>query len=1572
MAELKKRIISLLDYAKDIEQINRKPIFRVEEHGMFSRYEHEIASLPGIELNVEDPNGDEVWLRVERLRATAPPEIENPILAPWVEFSKGLRGSPKKPNLRTSVPQSDLVYHREGSKGESDILNKRWDQPDRSVLLEEYELATHVQQLFSEYMQKRWEPWAIEESRRRKSIALYSDLFTLRQTLEGGIVESQIELVWGVGIAIWQVNLEPTGDCRIQYPLITQLVEINIDETTSRLSVKPRNVVAMAETERFQAMRNPQLSNFERKTADFYRSAETEDSDEQSSQPRNILSPFECATFESVLRDAKTHLAKDAQYCPDFEEYQHSKLPKVTEYLQITDSWVLFARPRNKHIYLNDLESFKELTEQTETLPPVLASLVTDPSDQRQDIELPAFRGVTTGESSTFALTNVRDAYFPHPFNEEQLQILQFLEKCDGVVVEGPPGTGKTHTIANIICHYMAHGKRVLVTSMKEPALQVLKSHFPKTIQPLVIALLTNDKDGQQQLAKSIHHIATGLQNPELRGIEKTIERLEVEIDRLHGSLADTDQRVGLWAKKNLTKIHLDGGFVYPSQAAKEVVEGEGEYEWFPDRLGIESTYDAKFGNEDIVALRQARRMLNVDLDYLGTTLPAWDSMPDTPTLLELHQQLCELHRLEEDLQEGRIPPLADASEEGLGHAQNLLQQSKELMDLLRDIFAARQSWVEPVRHALRRGAKPNYFKQLAKLGKDLGIVESRHADFISCPVSTPKGIEQNVELMKAVGRLANRQSPFGVMGVLGKKEQKKLLEEIQIEGSPPANFTHWKHVERYLQFLKSLRQFASRWNTVATELGLPKGEEDNPLSVLSLAQHIKLYRLVQKSVLLEREFFEHAVTVVSVLGDVRTINEQLEPLHAIQQILEHHLERAKLLDALRAKEKVQRALHPHSGRIVQQIRDFYSQMLGQFDYDSGSIQKTWDALLVELRRVAELGKSLEAVSRTTKLVADSGAPEFAELLRTKAIEGGVDPLLPDNWQAVWRLRRLATYMEEIDEHGLLQRSALKRRQLESDLAKTYLELVTKRIWQKLAERASPKVQGALQSYLNAIKRVRGERRGPRYRQAARSAVVQAKNAVPCWIMPHYRIAENMPVEFGDFDLVVVDEASQSNFTILPAILRAKKVLVVGDDKQVSPEGIGERESDIALLMNRHLADFPSLIRDQLSPDRSIYDLFTVLFNPTSVMLREHFRSVEPIIEYSKREFYNHELRPLRIPKASERIDPPLVDILVTDGVRKHDRNEAEAKVILDEIRTLTENQGISGRSIGVVTLLGTEQARFIWEKISSELGPDIILKHQIACGTPMTFQGNERDIMFVSLVVCPAGRISPLSSTMVSHRQRFNVAASRARDRMYLVRSVRSDQLGQNDLRKGLLDHFQTPFRQDKKQVEDLRLLCESDFERAMYDELVQRDYRVIPQVEVGQYRIDMVVEGTNDARLAIECDGDRFHGPDRWADDMRRQRTLERAGWKFWRCFASTFTRRRTEIIQELLDALAENGIDPIGAEGAAQSIHTERRVVRAFPEEEDGFDEQTEDDRFEDFVAPDDSDAPGQLNLFDIYSE
>jgi very-short-patch-repair endonuclease len=343
-------------------------------------------------------------------------------------------------------------------------------------------------------------------------------------------------------------------------------------------------------------------------------------------------------------------------------------------------------------------------------------------------------------------------------------------------------------------------------------------------------------------------------------------------------------------------------------------------------------------------------------------------------------------------------------------------------------------------------------------------------------------------------------------------------------------------------------------------------------------------------------------------------------------------------------------------------------------------------------------------------------------------------------------------------------------------------------------------------------------------------------------------------------------------------------------------------------------------------------------------MLREHFRCVGPIIEYSKREFYNHELKPLRLPRSSERLDPPLVDVFVQDGYRDGSVNLPEARFIVDEITKIVNDPAMAGRTIGIVSLLADDQALKIMQMLNEELGEELVTQFKITCGDARTFQGKERDIMFLSMVASP-GNAHAQSGDATA--QRFNVAASRARDRMYLVRSLHLDNLSPADrYRAGLMRHFQVPFSQSKGEIKDLREKCESPFEREIFDLLVVRGYRVTPQVAVGSYRIDMVVEGDNDARLAIECDGDRYHGPDQWDADMRRQRILERAGWQFWRCFASTFVLQREAVIQDLLEALKAHGVQPTTADGNVQSIHVGSRTVTAFAGENTNRSEADED--------------------------
>lgn len=169
--------------------------------------------------------------------------------------------------------------------------------------------------------------------------------------------------------------------------------------------------------------------------------------------------------------------------------------------------------------------------------------------------------------------------------------------------------------------------------------------------------------------------------------------------------------------------------------------------------------------------------------------------------------------------------------------------------------------------------------------------------------------------------------------------------------------------------------------------------------------------------------------------------------------------------------------------------------------------------------------------------------------------------------------------------------------------------------------------------------------RAIRHRRNAREAMTRAYRAVPCWVLPEWRVSETIPAEVGLFDLVIIDEASQSDIWALPALLRGKKVLLVGDERQVSPAAIGVAEEKIKELSNRFLSNQPH--KSEMTPDKSIYDLARVVFAGNSVMLKEHFRCVPAIIEFSNREFYKGDIKPLRLPHANERLDPPLIDVFV-------------------------------------------------------------------------------------------------------------------------------------------------------------------------------------------------------------------------------------------------------------------------------------------------------------------------------------
>jgi len=1502
------RILSLIEFAQQSARLKLNPTKDLGNYKIFHRYEHDILSLPGVCIN-PSTDQEEIWISIERFLETTPPKPQDNQLDLWLDLSN----KPEiEPALKNAIEPDKL-------QSKTTHLDENTPPDNPLILLTEYESCEQINVLFQAYVKEQWRPWATDEKIRRRCIKLYSDLFTLKQQLEGSINDTQIELVFGMGIGLWK-----TTEFNIKYPLITQSVEISLNEKNMTLEIRPRQTVeAQFELEVYMSVDNLGVADLEKSYTDLI------------SKQTEIFSPFERISYESQLQLASTHLDSKGIYWPNQIKTDDRALPEAGEELKVTDTWVLFARPRSKSLFIQDLENFKKkLTCDKECeISGVISDIVTDPLSEHRELLLPNFRGLSNiGYSGAERIGDVTELYFPLPFNEEQVSIVQRLECTSGVVVQGPPDTGKTHTIANIIAHYMANGKRVLVTSMKEPALSVLKEKLPQSIQPLAIALLTNEQDGMKQFEFAVSKIAQELQIINRSTLEQEIKRAEQFIDQLHGKLARTDRSINDWAKKNIEPIDLDGHLILPGDAAKEVRQSIGQFEWLEDKISIPIENNPQFDNTDIVHLREARRNLGIDLDYLNKKIPDINLIRLQDDILDTHQALVKKQISKEFIEKNNIVQISKPSEK-IHMIQELLGYIDEIHAIDNKVKAANKPWSGALKLFLEGNDSSQVTKLIDNLSNELNSINAERAIFLERPVSLPNDLQVNDGTTQAIANKMKGKSPFGISGALMKRPLIKKIEQISILSKTPRSPDEWEHVHRYFLISTRVNVLILKWNNIHSEFSLFSAFEIDIGSVKKIKEEIEIYCLIKRLLELECLISEHGKQIF----DNHQIVDPTADLIQLKNCLNTNIDLYNSAVAGSKKDGISNKLAPFNGKITTLLKQFVNDDIGNSLLTETEIQTRWSNLSDELKRVHSLKKHLDDIDQITSLITESGGVVWAQQLKSVPLDGTTDYLLPDNWQQIWRVRRLANHLQAAGQYDEFKKLALQRTEVEKLLAKTYQDVIANRTWLNLANNATPDIKAALQAFQSAIAKIgKGTgKRALRYRRDAKNASARTNKAIPCWIMPHYRISESLPPDFGCFDLVIIDEASQSDLSALPAILRAKKLLVVGDDKQVSPDAVGLDQSKIDNLRDRFLSNQVELYAQAMTPERSIYDLCKIVYADSQIMLREHFRSVAPIIEYSKREFYNHELKPLRLPTKSERLDPPLIDVIVEDGYRNQKENMGEARFIVDEIIKICDEPSMVHRTIGVVSLLGNEQSRKIWEMLQQEISPDVITRHKITCGDALTFQGKERDIMFLSMVVT---KDNCKANSRDTYAQRFNVAASRARDRMYLVRSIEIDDLSMADtLRRQLIEHFASPFAQDEVAVKNLRDLCESGFESEVYDLLTDHGYRVIPQVKVGTFRLDMVVEGHNDARLAIECDGDQYHDESRWEADMNRQRILARAGWKFWRCFASNFVMNKENIIQDLTRTLTEHSIEPIGTDGMVSSIHCEQRRIKIYEEPE-----------------------------------
>ena len=382
--------------------------------------------------------------------------------------------------------------------------------------------------------------------------------------------------------------------------------------------------------------------------------------------------------------------------------------------------------------------------------------------------------------------------------------------------------------------------------------------------------------------------------------------------------------------------------------------------------------------------------------------------------------------------------------------------------------------------------------------------------------------------------------------------------------------------------------------------------------------------------------------------------------------------------------------------------------------------------------------------------------------------------------------------------------------------------------------------------------------------------------AFPCWCVTTYAVSGSLPMKPGLFDVVIIDEASQCDIaSCFPILYRAKKAVVVGDDKQLPHLSFLEKAKEQSFLSQYGINDRYQLMWRFRT--NSMFDLANY-YSMHPVLLDEHFRSLPPIINFSNKEFYGGRIRVMRRNDNSKKV---LETVVVPDGKVDFDatRNLPEIEALVKRLHEIVvEDERKNPEkpvSIGIISPFRAqvEQLKISVAKVLSE---HMIEKHQIEIGTAHTFQGDERDIILTSWAY--ANNSFPQSLIFLQKPNLFNVAITRARYQMINFISKNPRELPEGLLRSylGYVQEYED--RYSLRTSDDFdENIYKNNFEREVAQAFRDLGHEVLCGAEIAGLSADLLV----DDKFVIECDGVEDKIPAK-ISDMKKQAIIERSGLK------------------------------------------------------------------------------------------
>ena len=1055
-----------------------------------------------------------------------------------------------------------------------------------------------------------------------------------------------------------------------------------------------------------------------------------------------------------------------------------------------------------------------------------------------------------------------------------QAMVIEEVRRGRNLVVQGPPGTGKSQTITNIIAAAVKDGKRVLFVAEKMAALSVVHDRLVKVgLRDVCLELHSRSANKKSVLAE----LASTLNNGRAVPAHPTppVELRELR-DRLNSLTREMHCPIGASGETGFSVLGVQSRF-----------------------LGMGAT-PPQFDGVTLIELPKDALDRLIDDVRAYAQLAVGDAQERNPFegCRNLTLQPVDLTRLKTDLEDAstRCRGLASAMEDVIMPLAANLPVTAGSVEMLDDLLERIQGLPTNGEHLARSilGA-PDLDRLCSDLDAGFGWHQARtigaatfvdHA-FDARIASLRAPLVEGVSSLFARWKGSYRRASKELAGLLRSSLPKKPDVRVSL-------------IDQLLDIDSRKRSWNEDREYLAKYLGDSwRGEQSD---------------------------FEHAANTARWLSRLRATSISFDLDRAIEMASD-----PDRLRVLREATLSNRTPALSSVRLVTEFLQYYPEDTGssaQSNVLLRDLATTFSAMSREMNRYADWS----TISRLRDRLAEAGVADVTRRIDAGSLNDSTAAIEIEfgRAEALWKMA--------IGRSEALRDLALeKRHDLVAEFARLERIRLKDSVKSILFQHLSQLPQGAM-GEMRVIRGEIGKRRSHialrRLFQSAGTAIQRIK---PVLLMSPISVAQFLPPGTINFDLLLIDEASQVRpEDALGAIARAAQIVVVGDKKQLPPTSFFDRlmnEEDEGQAPEEE-DDSPLEGAAKLGSLESVLTLCEAR-GLSSRMLSWHYRSRDPsLIRVSNREFYDDGLI---LPPSPTQHDPAYglsftrVPGVYDRGGKRDNRIEGEAIIA----RVTEHSRNHPDESLGIATF-SFAQRNLLTELLELARRSDPLLDEFLREGKSEdvfvknieNVQGDERDVILISVGYgpsSPGGKLSSMSFGPVNSEggeRRLNVLFTRARIRCEVFASFDPGDIDLTRTRgegPRVLKRF-LEFAKTGELHEHVSTGLEADtpFEMDVAEVVRSLGYLADPQVGSAGFRIDLGVRHCDHPGryiMAIECDGATYHGA-LWARerDRLRQDVLEGLGWRFHRIWSTDWFYQRVQEIDRLRTALAAaaNAID------------------------------------------------------------